>query len=119
LRTWGQRQKTRADYNEKVSTPKTDNSQTVVTPKTIHLQTVSTPDTIDSQTVSTTETNNTERPSDIAWNISKRLIAVVKVKSILNIEAGLEMIALGMAISSEVCVIEKFKYFESYFRLKE
>ena len=32
----------------------------------------------------------------------KRLIILGKAKSILNIEAGLEMIALVMAISSEV-----------------
>lgn len=39
---------------------------------------------------------------DIALSLSRRLIAVVKLKSILHIEAGMEMIALAMAISSEV-----------------
>ena len=34
--------------------------------------------------------------------LSRRLISVVKIKNIFNIEAGLEMIALAMAISSEV-----------------
>jgi hypothetical protein len=43
-------------------------------------------------------------PAGVALALSKRLIAVVKVKKILNIETGLEMIALAMAISSEVRV---------------
>jgi hypothetical protein len=38
----------------------------------------------------------------IALALSRRLIAVTKVRNILNIEAGLEMIALAMMISSEV-----------------
>jgi hypothetical protein len=38
----------------------------------------------------------------IALKLSKRLIGVAKVKNVLHIEAGLEMIALAMAISSEV-----------------
>jgi uncharacterized ferredoxin-like protein len=33
------------------------------------------------------------------------VVAVGKVKKILNIEAGLQMIALGMAICSEVCLV--------------
>jgi hypothetical protein len=41
-------------------------------------------------------------PAGVALTLSKRLITVVKAKSILNIEAGLDMIALAMAISSEV-----------------
>jgi len=44
-------------------------------------------------------------PADVALALSRRLIAVVKVKSILNIETGLEMIALAMAISSEVRIV--------------
>jgi hypothetical protein len=40
--------------------------------------------------------------ASIALAISRRLIAVVKFKNILYIEAGLEMLALAMAISSEV-----------------
>jgi hypothetical protein len=41
-------------------------------------------------------------PAGIALSLSRRLIAVVKLRNILNIEAGLEMIALAMMISSEV-----------------
>lgn len=41
-------------------------------------------------------------PAGVALTLSKRLITVVKAKSILNVWAGLEMIALAMAISSEV-----------------
>jgi hypothetical protein len=41
--------------------------------------------------------------------ITRRLIDGVKVKNIVNIELGLEMIALAMAISSEVCNIGSFK----------
>jgi hypothetical protein len=44
-------------------------------------------------------------PADVALALSRRLIDVVKVKNILNIESGLEMIALAMAISSEVRII--------------
>ena len=39
----------------------------------------------------------------ITLTLSRKLITVVRAKSILNIEAGLEMIALAMAKSSEVC----------------
>lgn len=38
----------------------------------------------------------------VALTLSRRLITVFKAKKILNIEAGMEMVALGMAISSEV-----------------
>lgn len=41
-------------------------------------------------------------PADAALALSRRLITVIKAKNIINIEAGMEMIALGMAISSEV-----------------
>jgi hypothetical protein len=41
-------------------------------------------------------------PAGVALTLSRRLITVAKAKNILNIEAGLEMIALAMAISSEV-----------------
>ena len=40
--------------------------------------------------------------ASIALAISRRLIVVVKFKNILFIEAGLEMLALAMAIFSEV-----------------
>lgn len=52
------------------------------------------------QTSSTMELGNT---AEVALNLSKRLIAVVKVRNVLNIEAGLEMIALAIAISTEAC----------------
>jgi hypothetical protein len=39
----------------------------------------------------------------VALTVSKRLISVQRLKNILNIEAGLEMIALAMIICSEVC----------------
>lgn len=42
-------------------------------------------------------------PADATLALSRRLITVVKAKNILSIEAGMEMIALAMAISSEVC----------------
>lgn len=45
-------------------------------------------------------------PADVALALSRRLIDVVKVKNILNIETGLEMIALAMAISSEVRILQ-------------
>jgi hypothetical protein len=41
-------------------------------------------------------------PAGIALSLSKSLIEVVKIRNVVNIEAGLEMIALAMAISSEV-----------------
>lgn len=41
-------------------------------------------------------------PAGVALTLSKRLIDVFNVKRVLNIEAGLEMIALAMAICSEV-----------------
>ena len=52
---------------------------------------------------------NTQDPANIALNISRHLIDVVKFKSILHIEAGLEMIVLAMTISSEVCNIRLFQ----------
>ena len=39
--------------------------------------------------------------AELALTLSKRLIAVVKVKNFFHVEAGLEMIALAMSISSE------------------
>lgn len=42
-------------------------------------------------------------PADASLALSRRLITVIKAKNIVNIEAGMDMIALGMAISSEVC----------------
>jgi hypothetical protein len=41
-------------------------------------------------------------PASVTLNVSRRLIDIFKVKNILNIEAGLEMMALAIAICSEV-----------------
>jgi hypothetical protein len=76
LKTWGDREPTRAQYAGSGSTPSFANGQD---------------------------------HADVALAISRQLIDVVKVKKILNIEAGLEMIALAMAISSEVCNIGSFE----------
>ena len=46
--------------------------------------------------------NEGQEPAGVALTLSRRLIAVVKVKKILNVEAGLEMMALAMTIASEV-----------------
>jgi hypothetical protein len=45
----------------------------------------------------------------VALRLSKRLVDVYKFKNILNIEAGMEMIALAMVITSEVRNIENFE----------
>ena len=54
-------------------------------------------------------------PAIVALDLSRRLMNVNKVKSILHIEAGIEMIALAMLISSEVCMMtySNFSYFFS------
>jgi hypothetical protein len=46
--------------------------------------------------------------ANVTLTLSRRLIAVDKVKDILRIEAGLEMIALAMVISSQVRTIQVF-----------
>jgi hypothetical protein len=76
LKTWGDREPTRAQYAESASTPSFANGQD---------------------------------QADVVLTISRRLLDLVKVKKILRIEAGLEMIALAMAISSEVCNIGSFE----------
>jgi hypothetical protein len=64
--------------------------------------------------------NDGHQPASVTLTLSRRLIAVVKVKKLLNIEAGLEMMALGTTISSEVCTIYlcmiSFLYESSEFR---
>jgi hypothetical protein len=65
------------------------------TTKTEYFQTNLIPSTIDGQ-----------RNASVTLTLSKRLIAVSKIKDVLHIEAGLEMIALAMAISSEVCAVD-------------
>jgi hypothetical protein len=47
--------------------------------------------------------------AEVALNLSKRLIAVMNVRNVAQIEAGLEMIALAMAISSEIRNVNLFK----------
>ena len=49
-----------------------------------------------------TESSDWNDPAAVVLTLSRWLIMVVKAKKVLNIEAGFEMIALGMAISSEV-----------------
>jgi len=71
------------------------------------------------ETASTSQASDSQQPADIALKLSRRLISVMKVKSIVNIEAGLEMIALAMSISSQVRdhVVEKIVVID--FSLKE
>jgi hypothetical protein len=45
---------------------------------------------------------NAGEPALVALNLSRGLMNGTKVKSILHIEAGIEMLALAMLISSEV-----------------
>jgi hypothetical protein len=68
LKSWGDREKTRAQYINNGPTTSSD----------------------------------WKDPAGVALSLSRRLITVDKAKKVLNIEAGLELIALGMAISSEV-----------------
>lgn len=49
--------------------------------------------------------NDGQEPAPVTLTLSRRLIAVAKFKKVLNIEAGLEMLALGISIASEVCEI--------------
>lgn len=62
-----------------------------------------------SHTATTPSTVDGGGVAGVALTLSKRLIAVVKVKDVLHIETGLEMIALVMAISSEVRNIDSFQ----------
>jgi hypothetical protein len=57
-----------------------------------------------------------QNPADITLTLSRRLMAVVKVKSLLHVEAGLEMIALAMAISSEASCVETLFFKKSELR---
>lgn len=69
LRSWGEWEKTRAQFSQKASIlPSMDGQD----------------------------------PASVALNVSRRLIAIFKVKNILNIKAALEMMALAIAICSEV-----------------
>jgi hypothetical protein len=45
---------------------------------------------------------------DVSLALSRRLLAGVKVKSVVNIESGLDMIALAMSICSEVSSVKVF-----------
>jgi hypothetical protein len=41
--------------------------------------------------------------AEVALTLSRRLIAILRAKKVMNMEAGLEMMALAITISSEVC----------------
>jgi hypothetical protein len=49
---------------------------------------------------------NGQDTAGIALSLSRHLIAAIEVKNIVRIETGLEMIALAIAISSEVCNVD-------------
>jgi hypothetical protein len=70
MKTWRDRESTRAHYSQKGANPLSVDGQD---------------------------------PAGIALTVSKRLIAIFKSKRLLNIEAGLEMMALGLIICSMVC----------------
>lgn len=74
LKSWGERERTRAQYLNNALTSSSDRND----------------------------------PAGVALTLSRRLITVFKAKNIINIEAGLEMVALAMAISSEVFNISFF-----------
>jgi hypothetical protein len=77
LKTWGDRDKIRAQYSSSSALP---------------------------------SDGDLREPAVIALNLSRRLMDVVKVRNILHIEAGMEMIALAMLISSEVRKIDLYEY---------
>jgi hypothetical protein len=58
-----------------------------------------------SETAPPPSSSNGLDAAGITLNLSKRLVALVKLKNVVNIEAGLVMVALAVAISSEVCDI--------------
>ena len=49
-----------------------------------------------------TSTLDETDPVGVALTLSRRMVSILKEKRIINIEANLEMIALGMTICSEV-----------------
>jgi hypothetical protein len=59
-----------------------------------------------SESGSSSSSVNGKDPAGIALSLLRRVVAVGKMKKILNIEAGLDMIALGIAICSEVGVFK-------------
>lgn len=54
------------------------------------------------QNAQTSLSSDKQNPIHLTLALSRRLIAGVKVKKILNIEGALDMVALAMAISSAV-----------------
>lgn len=79
MKTWGDRETTRAQYSQKGPTsPSVDGRD----------------------------------PVDVALNVSKRLISVFKRKKALNIESGLEMMALGVIICS---IVSNFGMYLNHF----
>ena len=74
LKSWGERERTRAQYLNNAPTSSSDRND----------------------------------PAGVALTLSRCLITIFKAKNIINIEEGLEMVALAMAISSEVFNISFF-----------
>jgi len=71
-----------------------------------------------SETVPTPSPVNGQDNGDIVLGISRRLIDVVKVRNIVHIEAGMQMMALALSISSEVCNVDSFKVMNFYLFLR-
>jgi hypothetical protein len=61
-----------------------------------------------SETVLIPSSANGLDSAGITFNLSKRLLSMAKMKDIVNIEAGFVMMALALAICSEVCDISLF-----------
>jgi hypothetical protein len=58
-----------------------------------------------SETADIPSSSNRLDSAGITYNLSKRLLSLAKMKDIVNIEAGFVMMALALAICSEVCEI--------------
>jgi hypothetical protein len=71
-----------------------------------------------SETVPTPSSVNGQDHADIVLGISRRLMHVVKVRNIVHIEAGMQMMALALSISSEVCNVDSFKVMNFYLFLR-
>jgi hypothetical protein len=64
-----------------------------------------------SETVSGPSSVNGPDHPNILLAISRRLIVATKLKNILYIETAMEMMALAISISSEVCDVANSEYF--------
>jgi hypothetical protein len=58
-----------------------------------------------SETADIASSANRLDSAGITYNLSKRLLSLAKMKDVVNIEAGFVMMALVLAICSEVCEI--------------